>query len=118
VGIFRGRGMVVGFCVGLRRVSARAGNRRFCGLSALRAHAKAPYKTDLHRKTRRALNRPWPLGGPDRLMLTVAARMWWTSGAAGAACSNIDARFFIASRVARLCFFVSSSMSVAGGALT
>jgi hypothetical protein len=37
----------------------RAGNRRFWCLSALRAHTKAPYKTDFHRKTLRALNRPW-----------------------------------------------------------
>jgi hypothetical protein len=35
-----------------------AGNRRFRCLSALRAHTKAPYKMDFHRKTRRALNRP------------------------------------------------------------
>ena len=28
--------------------TARAGNRRFWMLSALRAHTKAPYKTDLH----------------------------------------------------------------------
>jgi hypothetical protein len=43
-------------------MTARAGNRRFWCLTimtALRAHTKAPYKTDLHRKTRRALNRPW-----------------------------------------------------------
>jgi hypothetical protein len=38
--------------------SARAGNRRFWLLSALRAHTKAPYKTDLHRKTLMALKRP------------------------------------------------------------
>jgi hypothetical protein len=38
--------------------TARAGNRRFWLLSALRAHTKAPYKTDLHRKTLMALNRP------------------------------------------------------------
>ncbi len=37
---------------------ARAGNRRFRSLSALRAHTKAPYKMDFHRKTLRALNRP------------------------------------------------------------
>jgi hypothetical protein len=30
---------------------ARAGNRRKGRLSALRAHTKAPYKMDLHRKT-------------------------------------------------------------------
>ena len=35
-----------------------AGNRRFRPLSALRAHTKAPYKTNLHRKTLMALNRP------------------------------------------------------------
>ena len=37
--------------------AARAGNRRFWLLSALRAHAKAP-QTDLHRKTLRPLKRP------------------------------------------------------------
>jgi hypothetical protein len=43
----------------LRNLStARAGNRRFWRLSALRAHTKAPYKMDFHRKTLRALNRP------------------------------------------------------------
>jgi hypothetical protein len=41
-----------------RRLAARAGDRRFRRLSALRAHTKAPYKTDLHRRTLRALNRP------------------------------------------------------------
>ena len=40
------------------RPSARAGNRRFSPLSARRAHTKSPYKTDLHRKTLRALNSP------------------------------------------------------------
>ena len=39
-------------------VAARTGNRRFRLLSALRAHTKGPHKTDFHRKTRRALNRP------------------------------------------------------------
>jgi hypothetical protein len=38
--------------------AARAGNRRFWLLSALRAHTKMPYKTDLYRKTLRALKRP------------------------------------------------------------
>ena len=38
--------------------TARAGNRRFGRLSALRTHTKAPHKTDLHRKTLMALNRP------------------------------------------------------------
>ena len=33
--------------------TARAGNRRFWLLSALRAHTKAPYKIDFHRKTLR-----------------------------------------------------------------
>jgi hypothetical protein len=46
--------------------SARAGNRCFWCLSALRAHTKAPYKTDLHRKTLRALNRP---GGPGQVLV-------------------------------------------------
>jgi hypothetical protein len=32
---------------------ARDGNRRFWWLSALRAHTKAPYKMDFHRKTLR-----------------------------------------------------------------
>jgi hypothetical protein len=39
--------------------SARAANRRFWLLSALRAHTKAPYKIDLHWETLRALSRPW-----------------------------------------------------------
>ena len=39
-------------------VTARAGTRRFRLLSALRAHTKALYKTDSHRKTLMALNRP------------------------------------------------------------
>jgi hypothetical protein len=46
---------------GSASASARAGNRRFWCLSTLRAHTKAPYKTDLHRKTlknAKALNRP------------------------------------------------------------
>jgi hypothetical protein len=38
--------------------TAHAGNRRFWLLSALCAHTKAPYKTDLHRKMLMALNRP------------------------------------------------------------
>ena len=42
----------------LRGVAARAENRRFGCLSALHAHTKAPHKTDLHRKTLTALNRP------------------------------------------------------------
>jgi hypothetical protein len=33
-------------------------NRRFWPSSALRAHTKTPWKTDLHRETLRALNRP------------------------------------------------------------
>jgi len=45
---------------GLREICpARAGNRRFRLLSALRAHTKAPYKIDFHRKTLRVLDRPW-----------------------------------------------------------
>ena len=39
------------------------GGRVLFTLSALRAPTKAPYKTDLHRKTRRALKRP---GGPGQ----------------------------------------------------
>jgi hypothetical protein len=38
--------------------TARAGNRRLRLLSAPRTHTKAPYKTDLHRKTQMALNCP------------------------------------------------------------
>jgi hypothetical protein len=41
--------------------SARAGSRHFSPLSALRAHTKAPYKMDFHKKkqkTLRALNCP------------------------------------------------------------
>ena len=41
-----------------RLLTARAKNRRFWLLSALRAHTKAPHKIDLHKKTLRALNRP------------------------------------------------------------
>ena len=54
---------------GVRRDVARQGERAarlpgpepavFWLLSAPRAHTKAPYKMDLHRKTRRALDRPW-----------------------------------------------------------
>jgi hypothetical protein len=44
-------------------VTARAENRRKWQLSAPRAHTKAPYKTDLHRKTLRVLNR---LGRPGQ----------------------------------------------------
>jgi hypothetical protein len=40
------------------RAAARP-KSRFGMLSALRAHTKAPYKTDLLWKTLRALNRPW-----------------------------------------------------------
>jgi hypothetical protein len=53
------------------RGTARAGNRRFWRLSALRAHTKAPYKTDLLWKTPRALKRPGRArtgaGGPQEL---------------------------------------------------
>ena len=41
----------------LRLATAQAGNRRFWCLSDPRAHTEAPYKTDLHRKTLRALIR-------------------------------------------------------------
>ena len=40
------------------RGTARAGNRRFRRLSALRAHTESPYRMDFHRGARRALNRP------------------------------------------------------------
>jgi hypothetical protein len=40
------------------RRTARAGNRCFWYLSALRAHTKAPYDMDLYSKTLRALSRP------------------------------------------------------------
>ena len=39
-----------GMMIGAEMVSARAENRRFRLLSALRAYTKAPYKTDSHRK--------------------------------------------------------------------
>jgi hypothetical protein len=42
----------------LRTALPRAGSHPVGLLSALRAHAKAPYKTDLLWETRRALNRP------------------------------------------------------------
>jgi hypothetical protein len=38
--------------------TARAGNRRFRCLHALRAHTKGPYEMDFRRQTLRALNRP------------------------------------------------------------
>jgi hypothetical protein len=38
--------------------AARAGNRRFGLVSALRAHTKAQYKPDVLWRTRRALDRP------------------------------------------------------------
>ena len=41
-----------------RRYSARAGNRRFWWVSALRAHTKAPYESELLGETLRPLNRP------------------------------------------------------------
>jgi hypothetical protein len=40
------------------KATARAGTRRFWPLSALRARANAPCKTDLPRETLRAINRP------------------------------------------------------------
>ena len=52
------------------RAAARAGNRRFQLSSAPRAHAKPPSKTDLHRKTLRALKRP---GGPGQWLRAVRA---------------------------------------------
>ena len=45
--------VAVGACT---TVQARGNRMR---LSALRAHPKAPSKMDFHRKTLRALNRPW-----------------------------------------------------------
>ena len=42
----------------VRGVPARAGNRRFRPLSALRAHTNAPYKMDFHRKTLGRLTAP------------------------------------------------------------
>ena len=54
-------GLSTGLMVGLGGscTPARAGNRRFRLLSALRTHTKAPYKMDFHRNTRMPLNRPW-----------------------------------------------------------
>ena len=51
-----------------KAATARAGNRRFWCLSALRAHTKAPYKTDLHRKTLMALNHPRRPGQRERVL--------------------------------------------------
>jgi hypothetical protein len=45
--------------------AARAGNRRFGRLSALRAHTNAPSKNDVLWETPRALHRP--RAGPDRV---------------------------------------------------
>jgi hypothetical protein len=61
----------------LRRHTARAGNRRFWCLSALRSHTKAPYKTDLHRKTLRELKRP---GGPGQHVALPALAAVLTEG--------------------------------------
>jgi hypothetical protein len=55
-----------------RAVPARAGNRRFWWLSALRAQTKAPYKMDFHRETLRAHNRPLRVGPYQRLARCVA----------------------------------------------
>jgi hypothetical protein len=44
--------------LGVCFTTARAANRRFWCVSALRARTEAPYKMDFHRKTRRARNRP------------------------------------------------------------
>jgi hypothetical protein len=52
----------------MSRSPARAGKRRFRLSSALRAHTKAPHKTDLHRKTLVALSRP--PGGPGHSALS------------------------------------------------
>ncbi len=41
-------------------------------LRALRAHTKAPYKTDLHRKTLRSLKRP---GGPGQNSRMIAVAL-------------------------------------------
>ena len=55
--------------------TARAGNRRFRLLSALRAHTKTPYRTHLYRKTLRVLKRPGrpgpPLPQPEVVCATV-----------------------------------------------
>jgi hypothetical protein len=54
---------------------ARAGDRRFWRLSAPRAHTKAPYRTDVYRKTLMALNRPEAartVGSPGYLALARA----------------------------------------------
>jgi hypothetical protein len=49
-------------------LTARAGNRRFKCLSALRAHTKAPYKMDFHRKTLRNAKGAYPpRAGADRI---------------------------------------------------
>ena len=67
-----------------RALTTRAGNRRFWCLCTLRAHTKAPYKTDLHRKTLRALKRP---GGPGQEPMAPAA-----SGFASSIWPREDAR--------------------------
>jgi hypothetical protein len=50
--------MAVLWAAGWLHATARAGNRRFVRLSALRAHTKPPCKNDLLWRTLRALNRP------------------------------------------------------------
>ena len=55
------RGLLPGVVV---RRAGLPGNRRSRPLSALRAHTKPPYKTDLLWRTLRVLNRPRWAGGP------------------------------------------------------
>jgi hypothetical protein len=81
--------------VEIERPTARAGNRRFWLLSALRAHTKAPYKMDFHRKMQRnAKERLTAPGGrgqlleqdstPLSLQCTPSASAW-QSGRSGSA---------------------------------
>jgi hypothetical protein len=71
---------------------ARAGNRRFWRLSALRAHTKAPYKTDLLAITLLAVlgtlrwpKRPGRAGGPGQLSSVSQSRTSFDAAASVAA---------------------------------
>jgi hypothetical protein len=79
---------------------ARAGNRRFWCLRALRAHTKAPYENDLPWRALRALNRPARARTERlRLLLRLPPPCWSVAARRGsppgAACAGIRGRAVI-----------------------
>jgi hypothetical protein len=58
--------------------TARAGNRHFLPLSALRAHAKAPYKIDLLWEALMPLGRPWAARTVRELVRDFEEERVWT----------------------------------------